>query len=450
MPIRAVPPHYNPDLSNALDMRVIEPLTAQLAGLEAEYARRSSRLNDDLKAILSRFIDKFNEDPAKRVPMHADGEPIYPLVNLLNLLHRYMDSVGSLSPEQVVNNIKLYCLDPLIGNSLSSGIELDEFLPVVYKANAHGERLQHEFKPFIAEIKALSLAPLAEEIQKTRARLRAFDVKPAALAKVWEAFRAALSAINDLAAASSADGAWHIGFVAREFDNYASQRRLCEITVERLNTRVDSQSAFARQYRGLLNQIIEAHIANIAEITSAGFTLPTVSATAAAPAPAPVRTTHLKTAAPAPAPLTARHRQAEFPTQAAAPILSAAEPKRSKPSSQQALIEKLDTYLNSRSKIVGSSKTTVEYLYGRLFSCFQKSFTQKSEAVNALKDALNGEVVDLKSHVSTLRNGHLGCELRAFIKAGKANEIVGKQVNTVREFIAALDNKIHQPTLKQQ
>lgn len=438
MPIRAVPPHYNPDLSNALDMRVIEPLTAQLAGLEAEYARRSSRLNDDLKAILRRFIDKFNEDLAKRVPIHACGEPIYPLVNLLNLLHRYMGSVGSLSPEQVVNDIKLYCLDPLIGNSLSSGIELDEFLPVVHRANAHGGRLQHEFTPFIAEIKELSLAPLAEEIQKTRARLRAFDVKPAALAKVWEAFRAALSAINDLAAASSADGAWHIGFVAREFDGFAHQRRLGEITVERLNKRVRSESAFARQYRGLLNQIIEAHIANIAEITSAGFTLPTVSATAAAPAPAP---------------LTARHRQAESTTQAAATVLRAAPPaesKRSKPAAQQALIEKLDTYLNSRSKIVGSSKTTVEYLYGRLFSCFQKSFTQKSKAVNALKDALNGEVVDLKSHVSTLRNGHLGCELRAFIKAGKANEIVGKQVNTVREFIAALDNKIHQPTLKQQ
>lgn len=89
-----------------------------------------------------------------------------------------------------------------------------------------------------------------------------------------------------------------------------------------------------------------------------------------------------------------------------------------------------------------SSGTTKEYFHGSFFSNFQKSYTQKREAVSALKNALKGEDVDLSEHLSTLRNGTLGKELREFIKSGMGNTIVGKKVNTVRDFVQALQDKI--------
>ncbi|WP_158618867.1 hypothetical protein [Legionella qingyii] len=45
------------------------------------------------------------------------------------------------------------------------------------------------------------------------------------------------------------------------------------------------------------------------------------------------------------------------------------------------------------------------------------------------------------NHCSVLRNGNLGKELRAFIKAGKADELVSKEVHTVRDFLDALQRK---------
>ena len=48
----------------------------------------------------------------------------------------------------------------------------------------------------------------------------------------------------------------------------------------------------------------------------------------------------------------------------------------------------------------------------------------------------------LSPHLSTLRHGELGKELRTFVKAGKADAIVGgKPVRTVRAFVAALQGK---------
>ncbi|MGC1183272.1 hypothetical protein [Legionella sp.] len=88
-----------------------------------------------------------------------------------------------------------------------------------------------------------------------------------------------------------------------------------------------------------------------------------------------------------------------------------------------------------------SSGKTKEYFYGSFLSIFQKSFTQKKDAVNALKSALNGEKVDLSEHLSTLRNGNLGKELRVFIKSGRGKALVGKDVTTVSGFVQALQEK---------
>lgn len=105
------------------------------------------------------------------------------------------------------------------------------------------------------------------------------------------------------------------------------------------------------------------------------------------------------------------------------------------------LIKQLDTYLKNRRQESDSSGKTIEYRYGSIFSFFQKSFTQKVNAVNALKQALNGEKVDLSEHLSTLRNGNLGQTLRELVKSGGVDHFLGKKVTTVSDFIQALQEK---------
>jgi hypothetical protein len=78
-----------------------------------------------------------------------------------------------------------------------------------------------------------------------------------------------------------------------------------------------------------------------------------------------------------------------------------------------------------------------------LFSFFQKTFEQKEAAVSALLKALRGNPVDdLNTHLSTLNKGTLGQQLNAFIKAGKAKDLVGPEVHTIKGFVKALQVKI--------
>ncbi|MFZ4077528.1 MAG: hypothetical protein ACOYKA_06040 [Legionellaceae bacterium] len=115
-------------------------------------------------------------------------------------------------------------------------------------------------------------------------------------------------------------------------------------------------------------------------------------------------------------------------------------------SSVAAMHRILDTYLQDRQQWKKGG-AVVAYYYWGIFSCFfnSKSYTQKAQAVRALKSALDGDstVVFTPDIISTLRNGKLGDMLRGFIKSGQANRIVSspdapKQVNTVRDFIQAL------------
>jgi hypothetical protein len=86
---------------------------------------------------------------------------------------------------------------------------------------------------------------------------------------------------------------------------------------------------------------------------------------------------------------------------------------------------------------------TKQYHHFNIFGFFQKSYQQKSLAVLNLIDALDGKPgVDLKSHLSTLQDGRLGKQLREFIKAGKADELVGKKVTTVKDFVTALQEQV--------
>jgi hypothetical protein len=102
----------------------------------------------------------------------------------------------------------------------------------------------------------------------------------------------------------------------------------------------------------------------------------------------------------------------------------------------------LANYLYKRS-LVKNPKTdrTQEYYVG-FFTSFQKSYTQKQEAVLALQQALLGTPVDLEEHLSTLKDGQLGVKLNIFIKSGQANRYVdGQKVKSIRQFIEALQKK---------
>jgi hypothetical protein len=105
----------------------------------------------------------------------------------------------------------------------------------------------------------------------------------------------------------------------------------------------------------------------------------------------------------------------------------------------------LKSYIEQRTEKRDKSEKTKEYLHPHLPGFFQKSFTKKKEAVEKLMSALDGNAedgADLTKHLATLRNGTLGKELRAFIKAGKADELVGdKKVTSVTEFVKALEKQ---------
>ncbi|WP_419419167.1 hypothetical protein ACNVED_11570 [Legionella sp. D16C41] len=113
----------------------------------------------------------------------------------------------------------------------------------------------------------------------------------------------------------------------------------------------------------------------------------------------------------------------------------------------QSLKKIVDTYLPSRKKNVTENKIN-EYKNSYL-PFFQKSYQQKEQAFNALTEALNGIPVDLLSHLETLREDNLGKALRAFIKNGQANVIVGKDVHTVTEFINELHKQVNPSVILQ-
>jgi hypothetical protein len=102
----------------------------------------------------------------------------------------------------------------------------------------------------------------------------------------------------------------------------------------------------------------------------------------------------------------------------------------------------LSTYKEKRSQELDFSNKIKEYLHGNFFTFFQKSFTQKCQAIDVLSRALENKSVDLRPHLSTLRNGNLGKDLRRFIKEGKANSLFSKPVTTVSDFVEELQKKV--------
>jgi hypothetical protein len=103
----------------------------------------------------------------------------------------------------------------------------------------------------------------------------------------------------------------------------------------------------------------------------------------------------------------------------------------------------LQSYLDPKTAQHDKPGKTKAYLHGHLPGFFQKNLTPEKDAVKALISALNGDAEaasGLTKHLATLQNGNLGKDLRAFIKAGKANELVG-QVSSVTDFVKALEKQ---------
>lgn len=109
----------------------------------------------------------------------------------------------------------------------------------------------------------------------------------------------------------------------------------------------------------------------------------------------------------------------------------------------------IDTYHQHRKEQKNEKGKVKEYLHINIFGLFQKSYTQKNAAIKALESVLKGDYfdkegnpIDLIAHLSTLRKGRLGDDLRTFIKEGHADCIIGRPVNTVSDFVKALQESI--------
>lgn len=400
MPIISVPPLYNPQLfSTEADHRQYRVALERQQALGAEYERRKARFNNDFQEIIARFIAAFEHDAGISTRIFATGDPVFPLQLLIARLREPIKS-----PERAISLI-IGCQDRFRGNSLASGVEDDAYTPIVEMANATGERLMRAFAPFIAELRALNLSSLEEEMAAIDRQMASLDIKTVALRKLNDAFIDALEAIQGDADSSTARDASQVRYICRIFIDFAQKGEYSKITEAKLNSTIYSTDAYVSTQRAKIKSIMEAHLSNLRTVQLPTFELPV--APAAAPAIA-------VTAAGAAAALSPASR----------------------------LKSLLDVYLEQRSAKTDANKQTKTYLHGRLFACFQFSFSQKEAAVTALKHALDGEPTDLLPHLATLRNGNLGKTLRAFIKEGHADAMVGHEVRTVRDFVYGLNERL--------
>ncbi|MGQ3889853.1 hypothetical protein ACQUW5_12580 [Legionella sp. CNM-1927-20] len=107
----------------------------------------------------------------------------------------------------------------------------------------------------------------------------------------------------------------------------------------------------------------------------------------------------------------------------------------------QILVSILDSYLIDRKKLVQNNK--VREYKNTYLPFFQRSYQQKEEAIEALKEALAGNPIDLKKYLSILDNSNLGKELKKFVKSGQADVLVNEEVHSLTDFIKALDAQVN-------
>lgn len=103
---------------------------------------------------------------------------------------------------------------------------------------------------------------------------------------------------------------------------------------------------------------------------------------------------------------------------------------------KQQLLTVLTKYIDARSQILEKKSAKVsEYFHHSFFSMFQKSYTQKRASVDALIKALFNEDVDLKPHLSTLKNGTLGIEINNFLRNNDFHCTNGVAIKSIDELV---------------
>lgn len=106
----------------------------------------------------------------------------------------------------------------------------------------------------------------------------------------------------------------------------------------------------------------------------------------------------------------------------------------------------LDSYLEKRENVRDDNGQTKQYFCFNFFSCFHKtfSFTEKKNAIIALKSVINGEGVDLTDHLPALENGTLGKALQRFIQSTHAEKIVHNRPTTmsITAFVTELPTSV--------
>lgn len=105
----------------------------------------------------------------------------------------------------------------------------------------------------------------------------------------------------------------------------------------------------------------------------------------------------------------------------------------------------LDNYQVEREAMRDAKGHKQQYLSGGgLFKLVQYSLADKVGAIAALKKWLDGQPIDLKPYRGVLRNATLGNSLRAFIKAGRADILLGEGIlnppRTISDFIKQTRN----------
>lgn len=380
-----LPPYYIPNASDYY--KQYDTAVASVKKAEEEYNQKLGEIQKKLGEIIKKFISNFDKLEAQPIFVSANEEQREPLKKLINEFNQLLSDKKTLTPLVIIQALKT-CIDSYTANLIDWDIAKNQL--------ARHRQLKEEFSPYITQL---------NDIYKTE--LEACEKANTEHQETVQSFNPAAKKIRDNLEQSLSDALTTIHDAAEKIQSRDLSARgirsLCEeLSIHQKSDTLDTKALELKikDYTTLVNPSSK----------SAGW-------------------------------LTAIRKIIDIHNKNK---VLCSDPKfiESLKRPHQELEDILNKYLEKRSAMVDSNNHQTKEYYHNSFFCFQKSFTQKKNAVNALIDALNGNPVDLEPHLSTLRNGELGRELRSFIKAGNANSIVDHSVSTVRDFVHALQEQI--------
>jgi hypothetical protein len=125
--------------------------------------------------------------------------------------------------------------------------------------------------------------------------------------------------------------------------------------------------------------------------------------------------------------------------------------KEPQPTKKQQTIDSfntiLDDYMHNRQRVVNSKGSIKQYVFG-FFTFFQYSYTDKMNAVAAIRKAISNEQAIDSQHIGALKNGKLAKSVNDFLKQNDTSALLGENVETIDGLIAHV-NQNSQPTMQQ-